>query len=231
MVFTVRVRRADQPVSRRSLLAAAVGASATLALGSCGLAASTTVVWHPPPDPLLPFLAHTNTLAETYDAAITTLPALESLLAPLRDAHRQHVLALQRELGLVGSPIPTAPPSPAPTTGGAGSVGVPSRSGGTGTSGSPRGSATPSGSTPSGSPSVLVSPTAASPGAGAATLGGTRAALELPTDRAGIIAALRAAETAGQTEALSACLGAPSYRAALLGSIAAARASHLVVLL
>jgi hypothetical protein len=52
----------------------------------------------------------------------------------------------------------------------------------------------------------------------------------LPSDRAGIIAALRAAEQKGRTDAVAACLTAPSYRAALLGSIAACRASHLVVL-
>jgi hypothetical protein len=44
------------------------------------------------------------------------------------------------------------------------------------------------------------------------------------------LAALSAAEKDGAAAATAACLHAPSYRAALLGSIAAARASHAVVL-
>jgi hypothetical protein len=46
------------------------------------------------------------------------------------------------------------------------------------------------------------------------------------TDAAGTLAALAAAEKIAQQEAEKACLAAPSYRAALLGSIAACRASH-----
>jgi hypothetical protein len=44
------------------------------------------------------------------------------------------------------------------------------------------------------------------------------------------VAALLAAEQEAAAAAKAACLSAPSYRAALLGSIAAARASHVVVL-
>jgi hypothetical protein len=57
-------------------------------------------------------------------------------------------------------------------------------------------------------------------------LGGTP-----PTDRKAALAALVAAEKAGQTEALNACLAASTRLAALVGSIAAARASHLEVLI
>ncbi|HEX6970389.1 MAG TPA: hypothetical protein VF174_16470 [Micromonosporaceae bacterium] len=42
--------------------------------------------------------------------------------------------------------------------------------------------------------------------------------------------ALRAVEKAGLEEAIAACLAAPDDRAALLGSIAAARATHLEML-
>ncbi|HLU45255.1 MAG TPA: hypothetical protein VKZ67_09595 [Natronosporangium sp.] len=45
-----------------------------------------------------------------------------------------------------------------------------------------------------------------------------------------VLAELRAAEEAGQQAATDACLAAPPDRAPLLGSIAAARASHQVVL-
>jgi hypothetical protein len=51
-----------------------------------------------------------------------------------------------------------------------------------------------------------------------------------PADPAAAIAELIAAEKSAQPQAVSACLAAPSYRAALLGSIAACRASHLTAL-
>jgi hypothetical protein len=51
-----------------------------------------------------------------------------------------------------------------------------------------------------------------------------------PADPASAIAALASAEKVGQALAQAACLSAPSYRAALLGSITACRATHLEVL-
>ncbi|MEJ3744045.1 hypothetical protein WEI85_12210 [Actinomycetes bacterium KLBMP 9797] len=48
-------------------------------------------------------------------------------------------------------------------------------------------------------------------------------------DAKATLAALRAAEQTGQKNATAACLAAPADRAALLGSIAAARATHLEV--
>jgi hypothetical protein len=49
-------------------------------------------------------------------------------------------------------------------------------------------------------------------------------------DAKSTLAALRAAEQKGQKAAAKACQAAPGERAALLGSIAAARASHLEVI-
>ncbi|HEU4420927.1 MAG TPA: hypothetical protein VFR67_00115 [Pilimelia sp.] len=51
-----------------------------------------------------------------------------------------------------------------------------------------------------------------------------------PADEKSTLAALRAAEQAGQRRAAQACLAAPAGRAALLGSVAAARATHAEVL-
>jgi hypothetical protein len=51
-----------------------------------------------------------------------------------------------------------------------------------------------------------------------------------PTDAATALTSLLAAEKEAAAAARAACLTAPSYRAALLGSIAAARASHAEVL-
>ncbi|HLL67018.1 MAG TPA: hypothetical protein VK453_15145 [Micromonosporaceae bacterium] len=51
-----------------------------------------------------------------------------------------------------------------------------------------------------------------------------------PTDPAAAIASLRSAEDAAVQAAVAACLTAPRWHAALLGSIAAGRACHLAVL-
>lgn len=52
----------------------------------------------------------------------------------------------------------------------------------------------------------------------------------IPPDPAGAKAALVTAEKAGRDDAVAACLSAPGRLAPLLGSIAAARATHLEVL-
>ena len=49
-------------------------------------------------------------------------------------------------------------------------------------------------------------------------------------DPAAAVVALRAAEQAGQADASTACLAATAEHAALLGSIAACRATHVEVL-
>ena len=49
-------------------------------------------------------------------------------------------------------------------------------------------------------------------------------------DQAAAVKELAGLEKAGQEDAAGACLSAPSYRAALLGSIAACRAAHVEVL-
>ena len=66
-------------------------------------------------------------------------------------------------------------------------------------------------------PSASASPT---PSASAEAPGG---------DAKSTLAALRSAEQAGQKSAAQACQAAPAERAALVGSIAAARATHLEV--
>ncbi|WP_238014711.1 hypothetical protein KZZ52_07865 [Dactylosporangium sp. AC04546] len=52
----------------------------------------------------------------------------------------------------------------------------------------------------------------------------------LPTDQGAALTELTNLERKGREEAEGACLAAPSYRAALLGSIAACRAGHVEVL-
>ena len=59
---------------------------------------------------------------------------------------------------------------------------------------------------------------------------GPGAAASVPPDRDRAIAALRTAEKAARDDAVTECLAAPVRFAPLLGSIAAARATHLEVL-
>jgi hypothetical protein len=56
------------------------------------------------------------------------------------------------------------------------------------------------------------------------------AAVSVAADPAAALAELRTAEQTGQTEASTACLAAAAEHAALLGSIAACRATHVEVL-
>ncbi|NLU79990.1 hypothetical protein HCA58_16675 [Micromonospora sp. HNM0581] len=51
-----------------------------------------------------------------------------------------------------------------------------------------------------------------------------------PTDRSAAMAALRESERVGRESALQACAAAPAERVALLGSVAAARATHVEAL-
>ncbi len=55
------------------------------------------------------------------------------------------------------------------------------------------------------------------------------ATAQMPADQTGARAALVTAETTGRDEAVAACLAAAPRLAALVGSIAAARASHLEI--
>jgi hypothetical protein len=154
------------------VLRSAAAALTAAGLAGCDLGRQSA---EPPPgpDPLAPFLAQTRKLAQQYDTAITTVPSLSARLTPLRDDHRAHVAALERETGSFGTPSGSAEPSAT-------------------------------------EPPRPAGPADATP--------------------AGVLAALAAAEKAAQAQAEQACLSAPTYRAALLGSIAACRASHRTAL-
>jgi hypothetical protein len=171
MVLTVPVLMGEERsrYSRRKVLGAALGGLVgTVALAGCD--SSTPAPVRRIADPLNPLYRDTAALLAKYDATITALPELTARLTPLRDAHREHLRALAREIGPnLDSPAPAASASSSVTT-------------------------------------------------------------AAPTDAAAALAALRNAEKAGTAAARAACLAGPSYRAALLGSIAAARASHEQVL-
>lgn len=179
MVLTVRVRMGEERAERaryprRTVLRAAlVGTVGTLVLTGCDRSAPAQV--RKIADPLNPLYRDTAALLARYESIMTARPDLAARLTPLRDAHREHLRALAREIGPnLDSPSP-ASPSPAASAGGS-------------------------------------------------------VAAEAPADAGSALATLRDAEKAAAAAARAACLAGPSYRAALLGSIAAARASHVEAL-
>jgi hypothetical protein len=91
----------------------------------------------------------------------------------------------------------------------------------------------PSGRPPAAPSAPAASATGQSPTGSPGISGGAAAAPSagpLPSDRAGILADLKALERIGRQQAVAVCLAGPGYRAAMLGSIAAARASHVEAL-
>jgi hypothetical protein len=152
-------------------------------------------------DPLAPLLMGSIALADRYGAIIAAVPSLAGRLQPIRDAHRAHAVALAREIGVdEGAPVGSTKPT------------LPAIR--------PTASATPV--RLAGSASAAPRPSANPTGSPAPTV--------IPNDPAGALAQLAMLERNGQALAAEACLSAPSYRAALLCSITAGRASHLEAL-
>jgi len=85
--------------------------------------------------------------------------------------------------------------------------------------------APPSGRPPL-APGSASAPGSAQPGGSPSSPG----SVPLPEGRPAILADLRELERTGQQQAAAVCLTGPGYHAALLGSIAAARATHAEVL-
>jgi hypothetical protein len=152
-------------------------------------------------DALGPIYTETMTLITTYDTAITNNPTLVGLLGPLRDEHRQHAVALAALMGIAAPAV-----SPGPNSSGTPMPPAPS----------------PAASTASGSPSAPVSgpPTAPPPSPAPAAGPETAPARAL----------LSAAEKTAQSNAITACVSAPTDRVAVLASIAACRATHVAAL-
>jgi hypothetical protein len=167
MVLTVRVLMGDGRArySRRAVLGVALG-GLVAAVPLAGCDASEPTQTRKIADPLNPLYRDTAALLARYEAIMTAQPALADRLTPLRDAHREHLRALAREIG-----PGLADPSPVVSASGA-----------------------------------------------------------VPTDARPALDTLRDDERQASAAARAACLAGPSYRAALLGSIAAARASHVEVL-
>ncbi|MFY1633230.1 hypothetical protein ACN27F_08095 [Solwaraspora sp. WMMB335] len=197
-------RLAPAGCSRRGLIRGAASAllAVTAGAGSAGCdLLDPAPEPTPEPDPLADLLTGTVELAASYDATRLAHPDLDAELAPIAAAHRAHATELARITGIT-LPDP-ASVNPAGTAPGTGST------------------ATPGASTPpdDGTPRPGSSPTA--PAAGQP---------QVPSDPAAALAALRSAEEAAAAAAAEACRAAPADRAALLGSITAARTCHIEVL-
>jgi hypothetical protein len=137
MVFTCAVHpmrssspsgsgRPDPASSRRLNRRAAFGlfgaGAAALALAAChsGPAEAKPAGATIGQDPLGPLYTETTTLVSTYDKAIAANPTLVHLIAPMREDHRQHAVALAALMGIADpgitpGPDPSGAPMPART--------------------------------------------------------------------------------------------------------------------
>jgi hypothetical protein len=226
-------------LTRRSALAGFVATGAAMAVAGCTPKQTTSAADLISGDALGPLYTETTQLIAQYDRALTAAPVLVALLGPLREEHRQHLIALASLIGLATpavSPgpnptgLPLAPPhpsgavspgttptattpSPTQSSGASGASGVSGASGAAPPppTGSAGGSGTPATSVlPPASVVPSASPTALSPVA--------------------VKARLSAAEKTAQSNAVAACIAVAADRVPIIAAIAACRATHVAAL-
>jgi hypothetical protein len=225
-------------LTRRTALAGLAATGAALAVAACTPKQTTPAAELIASDALGPAYTETSQLIAQYDRALASAPALVELLGPLREEHRQHLIALASLIGLAMPAVSAGPhpsgiplPPPHPTASGSApgtttpttmpTTASPASSAGTppsvaaGSSTPPEGSAPPTGLTPSSSPTTSVLPS------GSASTGlGTAA----------ITAQLSAAEKTAQANAVAACISVAADRVPIVAAIAACRATHVAAL-
>src|SRR5690606_6778884 len=157
----------------------------------------------PPPDPLTPLVATATALVAAYDRTIAAHPDLSPLLSPVRDAHAAHATALAEMID-----------QPPGTT--AAHLDLPPRL-------SP-------GRAAHAAHATALAEMIDQPPATTAAAWVPPAPRTVPPEPDRALATLREAEQAAYDEAAQACLAAPAVRAAALGSVCAAIATHLEVL-
>jgi hypothetical protein len=217
-------------LTRRTALAGLAATGAALAVAACTPKQTTSAADLIASDALGSAYTETSQLIAQYDRALASAPALVELLGPLREEHRQHLIALASLIGLAmpavsagphPSGIPLPPPHPTTTPLTKPTTASPPSSAGTppsvasGSSTSPAGSAPPTGLAPSSSPATSVLPSG-SP------------STELST--AAIRAQLSAAEKTAQANAVAACISVAADRVPIVAAIAACRATHVAAL-
>jgi hypothetical protein len=225
-------------LTRRSALAGLAATGAALAIAGCTPKQTTSAAELIAGDALGPLYTQTTSLIARYDETLAAAPALLGLLGPLREEHRQHLIALA---SLIGLAMPAVSPGPHPS-------GIPLPPPHPTDSGSP--SATNSSTTTSPTPPHAVSPpsSAATPPAlapettppppGSATgTGSTPPSSALPSgslstqlSAAAIRAQLSAEEKIAQANAVAACISVAADRVPIVAAIAACRATHVAAL-
>jgi hypothetical protein len=216
-------------LTRRTALAGLAVTGAALAVAGCTPKQTTPAADLIAGDALGPIYTETSQLIATYDRALASAAELVDLLGPLREEHRQHLIALASLIGLAmpavsagphPSGIPLPPPHPTETP----SLPSPTSPSSTNPAATSPGATPPppagsdATSTPPGSPTTSTSaplPSAPSPtGVGPAV----------------IKAQLSAAEKTAQTNAVAACISVAAERVPIIAAIAACRATHVAAL-
>ncbi|HZD98415.1 MAG TPA: twin-arginine translocation signal domain-containing protein [Micromonosporaceae bacterium] len=222
-------------MTRRSALAGLAAAGAALALAGCTPKQTTSAAQLIAGDGLGPLYTEASRLVAQYDRALSDAPALVELFGPLREEHRQHLIALASLIGLAMPAISPGPhpsgiplPPPHPT------VSASSPATGSSTTASPGAPAPSSAATP---PAVASGTTTPPPAGSASPPGLTPPASVVPSgspstglSTAAIKAQLSAAEKIAQANAVAACLSVAADRVPIVAAIAACRATHVAAL-
>jgi hypothetical protein len=221
-------------LTRRTALAGLAAAAAAIAVAGCTPKQTTSAAELIAGDALGPIYTETTRLIAQYDRALTAAPALVALLGPLREEHRQHLIALASLIGLATpavspGPNPTGVPLPPPHPSATGSTATTPAT--TPSSGAVTSSTAPAGATgATGATGAAATP----PPTGSATGSGTPAASLLPSAPAlspvDVKAQLSAAEKTAQTNAVAACIAVAADRVPIIAAIAACRATHVAAL-
>lgn len=105
--------------TRRAVLMTAIGGGALAGAAGCGLlgGGDSDTGSSSKPNPLLPALAGTLALIDTYTATVAAQPTLAGKLDPLLTDHRAHVTALRAAIG-GSAPAATGPATGSPSPGG-----------------------------------------------------------------------------------------------------------------
>jgi hypothetical protein len=210
-------------------LAGLAASGAALAVAGCTPKQTTPAANLIAGDALGPMYTETSQLIATYDRALASAPELVDLLGPLREEHRQHLIALASMIGLAMPAVSTGPhpsgiplPPPHPTE----SSSLPS-------------STNPSSTTPAATPPGSTPPPPAGTATASTALGSPATSNSTPLPSAAppsgvspavIKAQLSAAEKTAQTNAVAVCISVAAERVPIIAAIAACRATHVAAL-
>ncbi|HEY9482099.1 MAG TPA: hypothetical protein VIR00_04000, partial [Micromonosporaceae bacterium] len=164
-------------LTRRTALAGLAATAAALAVAGCTPKQTTSAAELIAGDALGPSYTETSQLIAAYDRALASAPALVELLGPLREEHRQHLIALASLIGLAmpavspgphpnGIPLPPPHPtaSPSAATNPSSTNPTATSPGGTSPQGTSPGGISPGATSPGGTPFTTATPPAVTSG-------------------------------------------------------------------